>query len=177
VFELITRKGLAPMTFIKSSKAFIYTLSGLIAVISLVIFYVWLNKEKANFEDVGESTGTLLAATMSFEMLIFFFLQALKRRLVPQSIKRYVVLLTKYLREYHNCMGALAMSVLLFHTSLTLDLINPFNGHIVTGYVVSSLILISVLIGLFYKPKRKLVNLLHITFAWSATLPFLIHVA
>lgn len=165
------------MILIKKTKVLIYILSGLIALISLVIFYFLLSNNKAYFDDIGESTGTLLAITMSFEMLVFFCIQALKRRLVPQSIKKLVVFLTKYLREYHNCMGAFALSFLLFHMSLTLDLTNPYKDHLVTGYVVSGLIMISVLIGLFYKPKRRLINLLHITFAWGATLPFLIHVA
>jgi len=161
----------------KKAKALIYLVSGFIAILSLFVFYYYIGRDKGNLEDVGETSGTLLAASMSFEMLIFFFIQALKRRLVPQRIKRYVVLIIKYLRLYHNSMGALAMSLLLFHISITIDLTNLFRSHLLTGYVITALVMISVLMGLFYKPKIKILITLHITFAWFASLPFLIHVA
>jgi hypothetical protein len=165
------------MTFIKKTKVAIYCFSIVISASSLVLIYFLVRQEKVFFEDIGETTGTALGVLMGFEMVLFFFIQALKRKLIPQIILKPVVKLTRVLRQYHNCVGALTLSVLLFHVSLTLDLSNPLKSDFVTGYMVTTLVVLSVVFGLFYKPKRKNLSLLHIIFAFLALLPFLLHVS
>lgn len=160
----------------KISKTVIYSISGLLGIFSIIIFWLSLSGNKGDFEDMGETTGTMIAILLGFEMILCIAIQSLKRKFIPQMIKKSFVTITKYLREYHNCVCALAGSVLLLHIGFTLDLTNLWTEHLITGYITTALIVTAVFIGLFYKSKRKTIGRLHIILAVAAVVPFLLHI-
>ena len=155
----------------------LYSLAGIIAIVAVVLFTNLFAGRYIDFGDLGEFTGTALAVTMGFEMMLLVATWLLKHKLVPDEIKTYFVAITKIIRQFHYPMGALGISVLLLHLGLTIDLNNPWQGELVTGYFTSAAILMSALAGLLFRPKRKKVRLAHIILAILAVLPFLLHIA
>ncbi len=158
-------------------KAILYISSIILALVSIYLFFGSSINKGGGGEDIGETTGTILAIAMGFEILLFFGLQSLKRKLVPKIIKSYVVFIVKYLLEYHRSVGSIAIGILLFHYSQTFNASNPFAIQQITGYATTALVVISLGIGLIYRLNKKELNKLHILTAFLAIIPFLIHLA
>lgn len=162
----------------KKTKPFstvIYSFAGMIAVAATVLLINSFLGRRIN-SDLGEFTGTLLAATMGFEMALLIATKLLKHKLVPNPLKPYFVVATKYIRQFHYPIGALGISILLLHLGLTLDPKELWQSDIVTGCFTSMGILMSAIVGLFYHPKRTKTRTAHIAFAIAAVLPFILHV-
>lgn len=157
-------------------KAIFYIISLVIALVSIYLFF-GPSINRGGGEDIGETTGTILAIVMGFEILLFFGLQSLKRRLVPKIIKSYVVFIVKYLREYHRPVGSIAIGILMLHYAQTFNSSNPFDFQQITGYATTALVVISLGIGLIYKLNKKELSKFHILTAFLAIIPFLIHLA
>lgn len=158
-------------------KAILYSTSLILASVAIYLFLNYSINTGMGGEDIGETTGILLGITMSFEILLFFGLQALKRRLIPHDLKKYFVFFVKYLREYHRPIGSLALGILLLHYAFTFDPSNPFAINQITGYATSALVALSLGIGLFYRLHKKAISTLHLITAFIAIIPFLIHLA
>ncbi|MCB6570574.1 hypothetical protein LI142_13805 [Eubacterium limosum] len=158
-------------------KIVVYYLSGVITAFSFIVFWNLFSHKYLIFEDIGEITGTALAVLMGFEMLLFVAVFAIKHKLVPQPVKKYFTLATKYIRQFHYSVGALGSSFFMLHIGVTLDLSNPWTSELVTGYITTVSVFLSILVGLFYKPSSKTVRVTHIAFAIIALLPFILHIA
>jgi hypothetical protein len=128
------------------------------------------------FEDFGEITGIAIAATMSFEILLFFGLTSIKMGLIPKPFVKYVKFLLKHLRGFHRSVGALALSILVLHFSVTVDLTNIFGYTQLTGFLTTAMVLMSVLAGLAFKLNRKLMNNIHVITTFAAILLFVLHI-
>ncbi|MDD3227630.1 MAG: hypothetical protein PHE09_00265 [Oscillospiraceae bacterium] len=155
----------------------LYSLAGIIVIVAVVLFTNLFAGRYIDFGDLGEFTGTALAVTMGFEMMLLVATWLLKHKLVPDEIKTYFVALTKIIRQFHYPIGALGISILLLHLGLTIDLNNLWQGELVTGYFTALTIIFSALVGSFFQSKKKAVRTAHIILAIVAVLPFLLHIA
>lgn len=164
------------MIYHKYLKTTIYILSGIIAAFAAILFWRVSTGYNRIFENFAEPVGTGLAVLIGFEIVLFFAIQALKHKLIPQAAKIVFTTTTKYLAQYHRCVGTLIVSVLLLHLGLTLDFANPWQGDLITGYVTVGFVMLSVLAGVCCKINKKALSLLHIIFAFMACAPFLLHV-
>jgi len=147
-----------------------------IGVVAVVLFFMYSIKSDGYFGDLGETTGTLLGISLSLEMALFLGVYSIKKKLIPQSIKKYVVLVIKYLRFYHRAIGAFAVGILLLHYAFTFSLKNLFSFHRMTGYTTSLLVVTVIAIGLLLKINTKSMYKLHYTIAFIAIIPFLLHI-
>lgn len=160
----------------KLVKTIVYVLSGITAIYAGFVYWNLFTTGGSFQNDIGETTGTILAFLMGFEMLIFFAIQALKRNLVPLSLKKYFVTITKYFSQYHYCVGSLGISMLILHFGQTLDFFNPWQIELVTGYITTTLIILSVLTGILYNFKIKILRKVHVTIAFMGMVTFLFHI-
>jgi hypothetical protein len=164
------------MTLKKILILILYAVSVIVFLAAIILFFMSISGLIRPFEDVGETTGTLLAVFMGFEMILFFAWMLTKIKKFPSYVKKLLKIIKKYLLKYHYSIGAIAISLMLLHTVLTLDLNNPWGTHCITGYIIVGTIILSTLIGLFYnKTKHKLFKRVHILTAFIAVLPFLFH--
>lgn len=153
----------------------IYFFAGIIAVAGAMLLTNLFAGMRINGE-FGEFTGTLLAAIMTFQMALLIATKLLKYKLVPNPFKPYFVVATKYIWQFHYPIGALGISILLLHLGLTLDPKDLWQSDIVTGCFTSVVILMSAIVGLFYRPKRAKMRTAHIVLAIVAVLPFMLHI-
>lgn len=161
---------------LKLIRGMIYFAAGVITIVAVYLFMTFSMTGTGFFDDLGEVTGLAIAATMSFEILLFFGLTPLKMGLFPKPVLTYVKFIVKHLRGFHPSVGALALSILVLHFSVTVDLTNFFGYTQLTGYLTTTMILISVLAGLAFKLNRKLFNSIHVITTFAAIVLFIIHI-
>ena len=157
----------------KNLKRIIYLMAGIIAVVSLLIFVTSTLKGGLPFKKFRETTGVLLEILLGIETALFVGITVLKHRWYPKEIKKYLVECVKILREFHRSIGILALAALLLHFSVSLNILNLWGYHMVTGYFITGFIILSIV---FAFSKNKMCKKLHITFSLIAIIPFLLHI-
>ena len=160
----------------KKLRSVLYFVSFLIGVVAVILFFMYSIQSEGYFGELGEITGTLLGISLGLEMALFLGVYSMKKKLIPQSIKKYVVLVMKYLRFYHRAIGAFAVGILLLHYTFTFSLTNLFSFHRITGYITSLLVVTVIVVGLLLKMNTKSMYKLHYTIAFIAIIPFLLHI-
>jgi apolipoprotein N-acyltransferase len=153
-----------------------YAVSGLIVAIAVLGFVAhdplsWVG------EDGDEFGGTLSALLMAFEMSLFFGLEIIRRKYLPKPLLKYGVFVLKYMRMYHYPIGALACSVLAAHILQTWNPGKILQFNALTGLVCTVFLVMSLVTGVIYKLRRKIMTRLHVAFSFVSVFPFLLHLA
>lgn len=157
-------------------KLIVYGMSAFLVMVAMFLLGSQAKGNMADFGDIAETTGTILEFLLGFEMILMVAVFLLKHKLIPQAGKRYFVMLTKFIREYHCCVGFLVIGVLTIHFGLTIDFMNLWTMERITGYLTAVAIIFSIIAGLFYQHKKQKARIPHIVFALIGVIPFLLHI-
>ena len=149
------------------SLVFILFSLGFMALGGYVLFnYTMYGKEL--FHDADELSGIVLSVVLGFNFLLFFGILVLKINIPNKDSFKKVV---QFLYKCHTRVGVLAVGLLVLHACVALNVNKLLNFNHITGYILTLLIVASVIAISISRSKK-----VHVGLALTALVPFFLHV-
>lgn len=169
-------------TYMKASKIALFVLAGAIFVTAAVLFFLYpfqSNSVLRNSEG-GEKVGWTLAGVLLVLMAIFVIRTIVRSPKASSATKQRLLPIYELANQFHMPFGLVAVALMDLHFAFVFDIHDPSSIHFVTGYLMVSLMALTVTFGFiafFNKtPKRKILTLVHQIIVVSLFLLFFVHI-